>query len=223
MPDSGKDRMVIIDAHLDLSWNALRWNRDLDQTVAAIRLSEAGMQDKGRATNTVAFPDMRRGRIGIALATVLARSNPRGSSSVDFRTQEIASAAAQGQVAYYRLLERRGACRRLVDWPSLENSFSEWKTGRADAPFGFIMSMEGADPIVSPAHAVDWYQAGLRVIGLAHYGPSAYAHGTGSRGGLTQAGRELLRVMEELNLILDVTHLADESSGRQLIILKARC
>jgi membrane dipeptidase len=211
MPDPDEDRMIIIDAHLDLSWNALGWNRDLDQTVGAIRLSEADIEDKGRATNTVAFPEMRRGRIGIALATVLARCNPRGRSSIDFRTQEIASATAQGQLAYYRLLERRKVCRILVDWPSLEDSFSEWKTGRVDAPFGFILSMEGADPIVSPAHAVDWYQAGLRVVGLAHYGPSAYAHGTGSPGGLTQAGRELLRVMEELNLILDMTHLADES------------
>jgi membrane dipeptidase len=110
MPDTDNERMVIIDAHLDLSWNALGWNRDLDQTVAAIRLSEAGMQEKGRGTNTVAFPDMRRGRIGIALATVLARCNPRGKSLIDFRTQEIASATAQGQLAYYRLLERRGAC-----------------------------------------------------------------------------------------------------------------
>jgi membrane dipeptidase len=203
--------VVIIDAHLDLSWNALGWNRDLDQTVAEIRLSEAGIQDNGRGTNTVAFPDMRRGRIGIALATVLARCNPRGRSSIDFRTQEIASATAQGQLAYYRLLERRGVCRILVDGPSLGNSFSEWKSDLADAPFGFILSMEGADPIVSPAHAADWYEAGLRVVGLAHYGPSAYAHGTGSPGGLTQAGKELLRVMEELNLVLDMTHLADES------------
>lgn len=203
--------MVIIDAHLDLSWNALGWNRDLDQPVAEIRLSEAGRIGKGRGTNTVAFPDMRRGKIGIALATVLARYNPSGSSSIDFRTQEIASATAQGQLAYYRLLERRGACRILHDWPSLKESFSEWKSGREDAPFGFIVSMEGADPIVSPSHAVEWYRSGLRVVGLAHYGPSAYAHGTGSRGGLTSNGRELLRVMEETGLILDLTHLADES------------
>src|SRR5277367_23726 len=132
MPDPGENRTVIIDGHLDLSWNALGWNRDLDQTVAAIRLSEAGVQEKGRGTNTVAFPDMRRGRIGIALATVLARCSPRGRSSIDFRTQEIASATAQGQLAYYRLLERRSVCRILVDWPSLESSFSEWQAGRAD-------------------------------------------------------------------------------------------
>ncbi len=96
------ESMVIIDAHLDLSWNALRWNRDLDQSVAEIRLSEAGMEAKGRGTNTVAFPEMRRGKIGIALATLLARSNRQGRSSLDLRTQEIASATTQGQLAYDR-------------------------------------------------------------------------------------------------------------------------
>src|SRR5580692_2350876 len=99
MPDPDEDRMVIIDAHLDLAWNALGWNRDLDQTVAEIHLSEAGMEGKARGTNTVAFPEMHRGRVGIALATLLSRCNPRGRSSLDFRTQEIASATAQGQLA----------------------------------------------------------------------------------------------------------------------------
>ena len=143
MPDTDNERMVIIDAHLDLSWNALGWNRDLEQTVAAIRLSEAGLQEKGRGTNTVAFPDMRRGRIGIALATVLARCNPRGKSSIDFRTQEIASATAQGQLAYYRLLERRGACRILTDWPSLESSFSEWNSRSHGRSFWFHLEHGG--------------------------------------------------------------------------------
>ncbi len=182
--------MVIFDAHLDLAWNALGWNRDLDQSVAEIRLAEAGMDGKARATNTVAFPEMRRGRVGIVLATLLSRSNPRGRSILDLRTQEMASATAQGQLAYYRLLERRGVCRVLLDWPALEENFSQWKSGREDAPFGFILSMEGADPIVSPCHAIEWHQAGLRVLGLAHYGPSAYAHGTGCQGGLTSPGRE---------------------------------
>ena len=208
--------MLILDAHLDLSWNALGWNRDLDQTVAQIRQSEAGMEGKARANNTVAFPDMRRGKIGIALATVLARCNPMGRSSIDFRTQEIACATAQGQLAYYRLLERRGVCEMLLDWPSLQKSSAQWEQGSENAPFGFILSMEGADPIVSPGHAADWYRSGLRVVGLAHYGPSAYAHGTGCEGGLTAAGSELLRVMEELSLILDLTHLADESFWQAL-------
>jgi membrane dipeptidase len=71
--------------------------------------------------------------------------------------------------------------------------------------------MEGADPILSPEHAVSWFDEGLRAVGMAHYGPSAYAHGTGCTGGLTAVGRELLRIMEQLGIILDLTHLADES------------
>jgi membrane dipeptidase len=203
--------MFILDAHLDLSWNALGWNRDLDQTVAEIRLSEAGMTQKARGKNTVSLPELRRGEVGIVVATLLARANRRSRSSLDFRTQEIACATAQGQLAYYRLLERRGACEILLDWPALARNFARWEQDGNDAPFGFIVSMEGADPILSPSHAADWYEAGLRIVGLAHYGPSAYAHGTGCEGGLTPSGIELLRVMEQLKMILDLTHLADQS------------
>jgi hypothetical protein len=87
--------MLIIDAHLDLSWNALGWNRDLTLHVANILSSEAGMPGKGRGHGVVSFPEMRRGQVGISLATVLARSNPSGRSSIDFRTQEIACATAK--------------------------------------------------------------------------------------------------------------------------------
>src|SRR5438270_616275 len=134
--------MLIIDAHLDLSWNALGWNRDLSQTVREIRQWEAGMMGKARGKGTVSFPEMRRGEIGIALATVLARCNPKGQSSIDFRTQEIACAMAQGQLAYYKILEALGVCRMLRDWPSLEASFREWQSSPDKAPFGFVLSME---------------------------------------------------------------------------------
>jgi membrane dipeptidase len=203
--------LLIIDEHLDLSWNALGWNRDLTKPVSDIRSAEAGIPGKGRGHGVVSFPEMRRGQVGVSFATVLARANPNGNSSLDFRTQEIACATAQGQLAYYRLLERRGFWRMLRDWPSLERSCTEWQSAPLDAPFGFILSMEGADPILSPDHAADWFEDGLRIVGLAHYGPSAYAHGTGCSGGLTVQGRELLRVMERLGIVLDLTHLADES------------
>ena len=34
---------LIVDAHLDLSMNALEWNRDLRWSIEQIRASEAGM------------------------------------------------------------------------------------------------------------------------------------------------------------------------------------
>ena len=203
--------MIVIDSHLDISWNALNWNRDLNQTVAQIRAAEAGMTEKGRATNTVSLPELRRGEVAVCLATVLARANPKGDSILDFKTQEIACAMARGQAAYYRVLEKAGKVRMLGDWPGLFRHMEEWKAAPDTTPLGFILAMEGADPIVSPDAAAEWWEDGLRVVGLAHYGPSAYAHGTASSGGLTPKGRDLLRNMQQLGMVLDATHLADES------------
>jgi membrane dipeptidase len=203
--------MLLIDAHLDLSWNALGWNRDLELKVDAIRQAEREMTGKARGRNTVSLPELRKANVGIAIVTVLARANAQGKHALDFRTQDIAAATALGQLAYYRLLERRGLCNMIEDLPALEHAFESWKTSPQAAPFGFILSMEGADPIVDPDHAEFWFRQGLRIVGLAHYGPSAYAYGTGSEGGLTPAGRDLLRAMEDLGMILDLTHLADEA------------
>ncbi|MBS1873295.1 MAG: membrane dipeptidase [Acidobacteria bacterium] len=212
--------MIVIDAHLDLSWNALGWNRDLRQSVAEIRASEAGLPQKGRGTNTVAFPEMRSGKVGICLATVLARSKPRGATSIDFRNQEIAFAVAQGQLAYYRVLEEQGAIRFIRNAAELSASFAEWKSSPATAPFGFVLAMEGADPIVNPAQVERWRRDGLRVVGLTHYGASPYGHGTGSDGPLTPAGVELLNAMADAGMILDLTHLADESFWQALKLWK---
>src|SRR5580693_8167300 len=107
--------MIVIDAHLDLSYNALNWNRDLRLPVAEIRRQENGMKEKGRGTNTVAFPELRTGEVAICLATVLARANPRGKSNIDHRNQEIAYAMAQGQLAYYKALSAQGASRFVRD------------------------------------------------------------------------------------------------------------
>lgn len=210
--------MIVIDAHLDLSYNALNWNRDLSQPVAGIRASEEGMAGKGRGTNTVAFPELRRGEVGICLATVLARAQPAGKTNIDFRNQEIAFAMAQGQLAYYRALEASGTSAFVRDTAGLCAAFESWRQDGVRAPFGFILSMEGADPIVSPAQTAQWWEDGLRVIGLAHYGPSAYAHGTNATGGLTAKGRDLLRAMADTGMILDMTHLCDESFWEALML-----
>src|SRR5207248_11183813 len=98
------------------------------------------------------------------------------------------------------------------DWPALESHLREWETrGRDQTPLGFIISMEGADPIVAPEQVPQWYAAGLRIVSLVHYGVSRYAHGTGSPGGLLPLGKPMLQAMEAAGMILDVTHLADDS------------
>ena len=87
----------------------------------------------------------------------------------------------------------------------LRDHWTNWR----NAPLGVILAMEGADPIVSPGQADEWFAAGLRCVGLAHYGPGVYAHGTGGAGPVTPAGRELLRAFERLGMIVDLTHCAE--------------
>lgn len=205
--------MLVVDAHLDLAMNALMWNRDLSLGALETRRieREAGMTEKGRCAGTVGLPDLRAGGIGLVFATVIARKDHGQGSGIDFRTHEIAYAHAQGQLALYRELERQGAVRLVRTQADLAAWRTAWDANPATAPFGFVLLMEGADPIVDPEQARLWWEDGLRMVGLAHYGPSAYAFGTGSAGPLSGKGRDLLAVMDELGMILDVSHLTDES------------
>jgi membrane dipeptidase len=203
--------MLLFDGHLDLAMNALAWNRDLTLPVHETRLLETGMTQKGRGRGTVSFPEMRRGRIGVCIATVIARVQKPGNPLPGYRTPEIAYAVAQGQLAYYRILEEQGVLRILGDWLSLEAHVEEWETAPETAPLGIILTLEGADPIVEPEQVHRWKADGLRCVGLSHYGLSNYAHGTATEGGLTDMGRALLPEMEKAGMILDLTHLADQA------------
>jgi membrane dipeptidase len=207
--------MLVFDAHLDLAWNALDWNRDLRLPVAEIRRREQGQTDKGRACNTVSFPELRRGKVVTFIATLLPRLLRVGQIPAvqRFSSMEAAYAAAYGQLAYYRALEQQGLLRWIKDGATLEAHVRAWQRHEDSTtePLGFILSMEGADAVLSPEQVEEWWQAGLRVIGPAHYGVSPYAHGTGTEGGLFPRGPALLRAMERVGMALDVTHLSDQS------------
>jgi len=202
--------VLLVDAHLDLAMNALNWDRNLDLTVEQIREMEAGMiPEKGRACGTVAFPEMRKGEVGLSIVTVVARTAWSGSPATGAACQEISYAKAQGQLAYYRCLESQGKIRMISTKSELQGHLGNWQADPDTTPLGMVLSMEGADPIVSPGQMQSWWQDGLRIVGLSHYGFSAYAHGTDTVGGLRGEAKALLKEMEQLGAVLDTTHLAD--------------
>jgi len=78
-------------------------------------------------------------------------------------------------------------------------------------PVGLIYLMEGADGIRSPHELAEWWEMGLRMIGLAWAG-TRYCGGTNDPGPLTDDGRKLLSAMRDYNFILDLSHM-DEASA----------
>jgi membrane dipeptidase len=206
------DNMLIFDAHLDLAWNALEWNRDLTLPVEAIRRTERDLTQTGRGRNTVSLPELRKAEVGFCLATFLARrvvdDNP---PFVPYEDALVAHEAARRQADYYQSLAERGLIRVIDDFAQLDSNLDAWRTAPDQASPGCILSMEGADAIPDPGYLDDWWDRGLRVIGPVHYGANRYGHGTGSEGGLTAAGLELLRRMRDLGFVLDVTHLSDRA------------
>lgn len=202
----------ICDGHLDLSMNALEWNRDLRWEVEEIRKSEHGMTDKpDRAKGTVSFPSMRKGNVGLCIATQIARYVKPGNNIPGWKSPEQAWAQTQGQLAWYNAMEENGEMIQICDKIQLDLHLSLWENPSERLPIGYILSLEGADSIASIGYLEKAFRYGLRAIGPAHYGPGTYAHGTDSEGGLGKKGRDLLKEMERLGIILDATHLCDES------------
>jgi len=203
--------MILIDGHLDLAMNALLLNRDLTLSVFEIRKQEIGMPEKGRGTGTVAFPEMHKGEVVVCMATILPRMVTDGVWR-GYSSPAMSYAAGRGQLAYYQILEKQGFIRIIKTSETLNAHIQEWQESQQeDIPLGFVLSMEGADAITDPENLKSWWNDGLRVVSLVHYGANTYAHGTGANGGLTLEGLKLLETLESLGAILDVTHLSDES------------
>lgn len=213
-------KRLIFDAHLDLSMNALEWNRDLTMSIEEIRRLEANLNDKpDRGNGTVSLPALREGEIGLVVATQLARFKPQSYSVTSWNSPQQAWAMSQAQLAWYREMEAMGEMIQIVDLPGLEAHLALWNDDSipsGNKPIGYILSLEGADSLVNIDYVYRAHEYGVRALGLAHFGPGRYADGTKSHGKIHPQGLELLKVMDELNMILDVTHLTDEGFDQAL-------
>lgn len=217
---------MIIDLHLDMALNAIEWNRDYRQPVVAIRQSETGMTDKpDRGRGVVSLPELRRGNIGLVVATQIARFNQTDTRlpGAGWNSPQQAWAMTQAQRAWYEAMETEGEMRQIASLTALNEHVTLWQDteiANDKKPVGYILSLEGADSLVNLTYLEKAYAYGLRAIGPAHYSTGRYAPGTGLTGPLTPMGRDLLREMDSLNMILDVTHLTDEGFDEALDVYK---
>jgi membrane dipeptidase len=202
--------MFIVDAHEDIAMNALRKGRDIRRPVAYIRRRE----DEIAAARScplmdcpdlamVALPEHRRGGVGLVFATVFTLPAASEKMTADGLEQLSYYADLAGQGVGVRIITTRDELNELtVDWQ---------RAADPDArPVGMVLLLEGADPLPDLSELEDWYRRGLRIIGPSWHA-TRYAGGTGAPGPLTDLGRALLGEMERLGLVLDLSHLSDES------------
>jgi membrane dipeptidase len=205
---------VIVDAHLDMAWNALYNGRDLTLTVPEIRARES------RRTQGVAMTSLKSfGEAGVALvfATLYAQpakpwsliphDDPLARPLRSYSTPQQAEELALEMLELYEAWADAGAVRIVTSRQGLDDHLAAFANDRIP---GLLISMEGADPIVSPDDLPRWFARGLRVVGLT-WDTTRYAGGTGSTTALTDLGRELLTAMAEVGVIHDASHLSEEA------------
>ena len=205
--------MLIFDSHLDIGLNGVDWNRDQRMAVADIRVQEQLLQmtDHGRQTNTVSLPELKRAEVGVGVATVLARQEQPINHPFGYTSPVACYAVAYSHWAYYRALERTGWMKMLKTKGDLAKHLEAYKADPAKTPFGYILSMECGDAVLDPDNIHEWYEMGLRAIGITHYGANRYGGGTRCEVGLAMEAIPLLKNIEKLGMALDMTHLSDKA------------
>jgi membrane dipeptidase len=211
--------MFIVDAHLDLAYNALNKNRDPQRKLAELRAAEA--PDYRRGIPTVSFPAMRRGGVGLVFATLFSspvdNPFPDGSEGDEaYSTPDEAHRLGMKQVDYYRRLIDEDESLRLVTGTAGLDEVLAGQEGETPL-LGLVLLMEGADHIRAPEETELWVEQGVRLIGPA-WDDTRYCCGAwrGSKEGLTKAGYALLDVMADLGLILDLTHMNEVATLQAL-------
>ncbi len=197
---------LIIDGHEDIAYNGIALERDFHVTAHEKRALEREAPREGMAL--VSFQDLMRGNVRVVFGTLYVA--PHTSAHVYKRgwysTPEEAQAAAREQMAYYQSLTQQNPAISIIK----TRADLDRVVNAPEPNLGFVMLMEGADPIVQPEDAPQWYQDGVRIVGPSWHG-TRYAGGTGEPGPLTELGRRLMVQLARAGIILDTSHMAEES------------
>ena len=213
---------LVIDSHQDLAWNMLTYGRDYTRSVVETRQLEAGTNIPNiNGDALVGWPEYQRGQVAVVFSTLYATpaKSKEPSDTVWYTDSEKAHRLYQDQITIYRrLVDSHPDKFTLVSTTKELNSVIEhWSSPILDGeqsdghPVGMVYLMEGADGIRSPNELAEWYDLGLRLVGLAWAG-TRYCGGTGEPGPLTPEGRELIAAMADFKFVLDLSHM-DEAAA----------
>ena len=221
--------MLIVDAHRDIAYDALYFDRDYRRSVAETRRRDAELgftETNGLATT--GLPEAIAGDVAIVFATLFVepasyvawgsmdkiRSLPRDL----YKTPQEAHDFALKQLEYYETITAESDQLVLITTQDdLDHVLSTWDSENPPEKRqqGLVILMEGADPVIEPAQFGDWYERGVRILGTSWTG-TRYAGGTNAPGPLTDLGRALLDEMASYDAILDLSHMSEEACNAAL-------
>jgi membrane dipeptidase len=212
---------LIIDSHQDIAWNMLTYRRDYTRSAHETRRLEAGSVIPERNGDcTVGWPEYQRGQVAAIFATLFATPARRKEPGdiVVYADYQTAHRLYREQIDVYRRLtdSHPDKFRLVASVQELDSVIEHWSRSVPEDeghPVGMIYLMEGADGIRSLDELAEWYDLGLRIIGLAWAG-TRYCGGTSEPGPLTEEGRKLVSVMMDYNFILDLSHM-DEAAAHE--------
>jgi len=203
---TSKPQRLIVDAHEDISFNSVVLGRDFLSSAYDKRAHERPPNPQV-GTATLGLPDLLQANVRVVFASIwpVPCDYPDLKVTPCYLTKEEAYAQAKKQLAYYLLLSKDPRIQLITANEDIDGVINS-SVGR----LGLVLSIEGGDSIPTSQHVHGWWASGVRIIGPAHR-RTQYAGGTGQPGPLTQAGRQLLSEMARRSMILDVSHMAEES------------
>lgn len=204
------------DAHLDLAYLAEN-GRDLHASLKNCR---------GRyQPASVTLPTMVEGGVRHCLATIFTEGvdttkadQETGAFTYPFGDADAAYRAGMRQLLLYNAWRDAGVIRQM---PRRGHQVVEFEQTTEECPLlGGPINMgilvECADPITDPGELEMWVERGVVAIGMAWWHQSRYAGGNGTKhakpgNGLTDEGRSLVRAMDDLDVVHDLSHLSQRS------------
>ena len=217
-------KKILIDAHEDIAFAAISFNRDYSKSAADIRIVEQFTDIPGwNGHAMLGYADWQKANIGIIFSTlfVMPKQYQTGDwEKVVYRNFQEANVLLQQQVDYYYRLEGNNPEKFTIlrnnsqyqnHWQDLQNS------AQIEHPIGLVLLLEGAEGLLHAEEIEDWYQKGVRIVGPAWAG-GKYSGGTYEPGGLTKSGRLLIEIMYDLGIGLDIAHMSEQAVNQALEI-----
>jgi membrane dipeptidase len=154
----------------------------------------------------ITLPWLLQGNIKLVFNTIFVPTEFKPHKTVDVAFQQLS--------IYDRIYEKHKD--NIFQIKNASNLVSLEK----DSRIGFLTLMEGADPIQKPKELNDFYERGIRIIGLAWNDQNQFASGNNTDSGLTENGKELIKRMDEFKITLDLSHLNERCFWEALEICK---